>query len=262
MNLPLLQYSWPARSATAHEILRWGIEEFGDRLAICTSFQVSGSVMIDMASRIAGADVRVFSIDTGRLHEETYALIAEYRRRYGITVQLVAPDADELCSMLATHGPNLFYDDPAKRKLCCEIRKVRPLKRRLATLDAWVTGLRRDQGGGRGETEKLAVDEEHGGILKLSPLADWTLEQVTEYAHAHDVPIHPLYAEGFTSIGCAPCTRAATPGESGRSSRWWWEEGVDKECGMHVAPSGKIRREYEVLLDEVLPARRPYLVKK
>ena len=145
MSLPRPRFTWPSRSATAEEVLRWGIEEFGQSLAVCTSFQASGSVILDMAAKLVGGDVNVFSIDTGRLHEETYELIGEYRRRYGISVKLIAPDAEELGSMLTMYGPNLFYENSAKRKLCCEIRKVRPLKRRLATLDAWVTGLRRDQ---------------------------------------------------------------------------------------------------------------------
>ena len=261
MSLPQPRFSWPSRDASAQEILRWGFEEFGDRIAICTSFQASGSVILDMATKAVGSEVRVFSIDTGRLHEETYSLIAEYRRRYGVTVQLVAPDADELSSMLTLHGPNLFLEEPAKRKLCCEIRKVRPLKRRLATLDAWITGLRRDQGNGRERVEKLVVDEQHGGILKLSPLADWTKERVFQYIEQHDVPLHPLYAKGFTTIGCQPCTRPSKSGENGRAARWWWEKGVDKECGMHFSPTGTVRRAFDVLLDEVLPSRRPYLLR-
>ncbi len=260
MSLPAREFTWPARNATGEQVLRWGLEEFGRNLAICTSFQATGSVILDMASRIVGSDVTVISVDTGRLHESTYELIATYRRRYGISVELITPNADELSSMLTMHGPNLFYEDSARRRLCCEIRKVRPLKRRLSTLDAWVTGLRRDQSDGRGRIDRVAVDEEHGGILKLSPLADWSREQVFQYAEAYDVPLHPLYADGYESIGCQPCTRPVGAGTNGRSGRWWWEEGDDKECGMHVAPTGRVRREFDVLLDEVLPVRRPYLV--
>ncbi len=261
MSLPRPRFTWPSRSATAEEVLRWGIEEFGQSLAVCTSFQASGSVILDMAAKLVGGDVNVFSIDTGRLHEETYELIGEYRRRYGISVKLIAPDAEELGSMLTMYGPNLFYENSAKRKLCCEIRKVRPLKRRLATLDAWVTGLRRDQNGRRERIERVAVDEEHGGIVKLCPLADWSREQVFDYAKRHDVPLHPLYAKGYSSIGCQPCTRPVRRGESDRSGRWWWEDDIDKECGMHFSAAGRSRREFDLLLDEVLPARRPYFVK-
>lgn len=260
MMQPWPRYTWPGSDATAEDILQWGLDEFGQGIAICTSFQATGSVIVDMAAKLVGDRAKVFSVDTGRLHEETYGLIAEFRRRYGITVELVVPDALELSSMLTKHGPNLFYEASAKRRLCCEIRKVRPLKRRLATLDAWVTGLRRDHNGRRGLIERVSVDEEHGGILKLSPLADWTSDRVFEYAERNGVPLHPLYAEGYPSIGCQPCTRPAKPGEDSRSGRWWWEGEVDKECGMHFSADGRIRREFDLLLDEVLPARRPYLV--
>lgn len=261
MPLPRPRFTWPAPSATAEEVLRWGIEEFGSGLGISTSFQATGSVILDMAVKLAGTDLQVFTLDTGRLHEETYTLIGEVRRRLGIVVELLTPDAEELRSMLTLHGPNLFYEHAAKRKVCCEIRKVRPLKRRLATLDAWVTGLRRDQNNTREHVEKVTLDEEHGGIVKLAPLADWTEEQVFEYAEHHDVPLHPLYARGYPSIGCQPCTRAVQPGEGSRAGRWWWEDAADKECGMHFSTSGKTRREFDLLLDEVLPARRPYCVK-
>lgn len=261
MTLPQPKFTWPRSDAAAQEILSWGFEEFGSGLAICTSFQASGSVILDMAARLVGSNISVFSIDTGRLHEETYQLIGQFRRRYGIVIELVPPAADELGAMLTQHGPNLFYESRAKRKLCCEIRKVRPLQRRLATLDAWVTGLRRDQNGGREQTEAVAIDEEHGGIVKLAPLADWSKEQVFEYAKQHDVPLHPLYADGYPSIGCQPCTRKIEAGEDSRAGRWWWEGDVEKECGMHVGMAGQMRREVDVLLDEVLPTRRPFRLK-
>ena len=261
MTLPLPKFTWPPQDASAEQVLSWGFEEFGSGLAICTSFQASGSVILDMAARLVGSDINVFSVDTGRLHEETYQLIGQFRRRYGILIELVPPAADELGPMLTQHGPNLFYESPAKRKLCCEVRKVRPLQRRLATLDAWVTGLRRDQNGGREQTEAVTIDEEHGGIVKLAPLADWSKEEVFAYAKQHDVPLHPLYAKGYPSIGCQPCTRKIKAGESSRAGRWWWEKDVDKECGMHLGMAGQMRREVDVLLDDVLPARRPFRLK-
>ena len=260
MSLAQGRFTWPARGAGARDILRWGIEEFGRGMAICTSFQATGSVIIDMAAKLAGPAITVFSIDTGRLHEETYRLIAEFRKRYGIVVEMVPPDADELGSMLTLFGPNLFYETPAKRKACCEIRKVRPLKRRLATLEAWVTGLRRDQDRGRGGIEAVSIDEEHGGIVKLAPLAGWTQRQVLAYASEHDVPLHPLYSMGYGSIGCQPCTRAIAPGESSRAGRWWWESDADKECGMHMSAGGRMRRDVDLLLEQVLPARQPFAV--
>jgi thioredoxin-dependent adenylylsulfate APS reductase len=227
------------------------MEQFGDRLAICTAFQASGMVILDMAARIS-RDVKVFTIDTGRLPEETYRLISDVRERYGIEIEMVLPEANEVAAMVSTHGPNLFYDAVANRRLCCEIRKVRPLNRRLAKLDAWVVGLRRQQSESRESIQKITVDEAHGGILKLAPLADWTREEVWEYIRRHNVPYHELYWQGYSSIGCAPCTRAVQEGEEERAGRWWWEQEAHKECGIHVAPNGQVRRELDVLLQDVL----------
>ncbi len=262
MSLPRQKFSWPTRNASAEEILRWGIDEFGKGLAISTSFQATGSVILDMAACMTGGDINVFSLDTGRLPEETYDQIDRVRRRYGIEVELLSPDSAELNSMLTRHGPNLFYNSVPQRKLCCEIRKSRPLKRRLVGFDAWVVGLRRRQNSSREHLEKVAIDEEHGGIIKLAPLADWTHDQVFDYIKRNDVPMHPLYDLGYPSIGCQPCSRPIKPGETERAGRWWWEADADKECGMHLSSQGELRREIDILLDEVLPVRRPYRVKQ
>lgn len=256
---PAPVFRWPSRDASAEEVLRWGLDEFGDRLAITTSFQATGMVILDMAACMTGGDVQVFTLDTGRLHEETYELIERVRRRYGIVIEMVQPDHRELQRMLALHGPLLFRDTVSKRKLCCEIRKVRPLKRKLATLDAWVTGLRRSQGGSRDEVQPVSLDEEHAGMIKLAPLASWTEKDVWDYIRRNDVPVHKLYSQGYPSIGCEPCTRAVKPGEPPRAGRWWWETEADKECGIHVSPSGEVRRDFDVLLEEVLPTPPPPL---
>ena len=250
-------FRWPSREASAEEVLRWGLEEFGDRIAITTSFQATGMVILDIAACLTGGDVQVFTLDTGRLHEETYELIERVRRRYGIIVEMLTPDHHELSSMLRLHGPMLFRDSVSKRRLCCEIRKVRPLERKLASLDAWVTGLRRTQGAAREEVESVSLDEEHGGIIKLAPLAHWSEKRVWDYVRRNDVPLHRLYSKGYPSIGCEPCTRAVKPGEPPRAGRWWWESDADKECGIHVSPAGEIRRDFDALLEEVLPSARP-----
>jgi phosphoadenosine phosphosulfate reductase len=138
-------------------------------------------------------------------------------------------------AMVTDHGPNLMYGSVDLRLRCCEIRKVEPLKRKLATLDAWVAGLRREQWRSRKNIAKVELDRDHGGIVKLNPVADWTLDQVWAYIREHDVPYHALFDQGYTSIGCAPCTRAVTPGESERAGRWWWEQETDKECGIHCS---------------------------
>lgn len=238
-------------SASAEEVLGWGLETFGDRIAIATSFQAEGMVIVDMASRLARG-VRVFTIDTGRLPQETYDLMQEVRQRYGIAVEVVFPDSAEVERMVTRHGPNLFYESVARRTLCCELRKVRPLERKLATLGAWVTGVRRGQSETRAEVAKVEIDLAHGGIYKLNPLADWTAAQVAAYTREHDVPQHALHARGYTSIGCQPCTRATEPGEDARAGRWWWEQDAPKECGIHFAADGKARREVDVLLEEII----------
>ncbi|MEX2263324.1 MAG: phosphoadenylyl-sulfate reductase [Bryobacteraceae bacterium] len=234
--------------APAEEILRWAIATFGKSLAVSTSFQAEGMVIVDMASRISG-DIRVFTLDTGRLPEETYQMMETVRDRYGISVEPVFPDAGEVESMAGRYGPNLFYREAPLRMLCCHIRKSRPLERKLAGLKAWVTGLRRAQNESREGVLKIDSDAEP---VKISPLADWSPQQVDEYVRRHDVPLHPLYSQGYTSIGCAPCTRAVKTGEGERAGRWWWELEADKECGIHFSPDGRAERTVDVLLREVL----------
>jgi len=237
-------------SATAEEVLSWALSAYGDSLAISTSFQKEGMVVIDMATRI-NPRVRVFTIDTGRLPEETHQMMETVRQRYGIPVEIVFPEASEVESMIATHGPNLFYREVTLRKLCCHIRKVRPLDRKLATLSAWVVGLRRSQTESRADVAKV---ESRDAIVKISPLADWTSHDVDDYILRHDVPVHPLYAKGFPSIGCGPCTRATFDCEDQRAGRWWWEQNTEKECGIHIAPSGQIVRQVDALLAQIQPA--------
>jgi phosphoadenosine phosphosulfate reductase len=233
---------------TAQDLVQWAVTKYADRFAVLTSFQIEGMVIVDMAVRIS-PQVRVLTLDTGRLPAETYQMIETVRERYGISVEMVSPDAGELESMVTRHGPDLFYREVPLRMLCCHIRKVRPLERKLAEFDAYAVGLRREQSESRADI--LRVDESSKPV-KLSPLADWTREQVAGYVREHNVPLHPLYAQGYTSIGCAPCTRAVAAGEDERAGRWWWEQEADKECGLHFSPSGKAQRTVDVLIAEVL----------
>ena len=209
-------------------------------------------VVLDLATRVQN-DVRVISLDTGRLPAETYDMVETVRARYGVHVELVSPDASEIEPMVARFGPNLFYESAPYRNLCCQIRKVRPLDRATAGLKSWAVGLRRGQSESRSSVLKVA---EVKGKLKLSPLADWSAEQVAEYIREHDVPEHPLYSKGYTSIGCGPCTRATVAGEDERAGRWWWETEGKKECGIHFSPEGKVERTMDVLLRDILPAGR------
>lgn len=178
-------------------------------------------------------------------------MIEMVRERYGISIETVLPDAHEAGKMVSSLGPNLFYESLAHRRLCCEIRKVRPLAGKLDGIEAYAVGLRRGQAETRTDVSKASND---GGRLKLSPLADWTSEQVAAYTRNHNVPEHPLYLAGYTSIGCAPCTRAAAAGEGERAGRWWWEQDGNSECGLHFTAEGKVERSVDVLLREILTA--------
>jgi phosphoadenylyl-sulfate reductase (thioredoxin) len=195
-------------------------------------------VLIDLAVRL-DPRVRVFTIDTGRLPEETHRMIETVRERYGISTEIVQPEPAEVLYLIAPRGPDLFYESVDARRRCCDVRKVRPLERKLATLSAWATGIRREQAETRAHTPKV---DRSTAPLKLSPLADWTGAQVEEYTRQHRLPVHPLYARGYASIGCEPCTRAISAGEDARAGRWWWEDGAYKECGIHFSPDGKVRR--------------------
>jgi thioredoxin-dependent adenylylsulfate APS reductase len=233
-----LSYYREFENVPAEGVLSWALAKFAGTFAIATSFQKEGMVIIDMAARI-DPRVRVFTLDTGRLPDDTHFMMDAVIQRYGIAIEMVRPDAGEVDRMVAERGLNLFYDSPENRHLCCEVRKVRPLARKLAELEAWAVGLRREQSAERAETQKV---EEIDGRVKISPLADWSLEQVDRYLAENSVPIHPLYARGYASIGCDPCTRALRPDESERAGRWWWEQDQKKECGIHVTAEGLVRR--------------------
>jgi thioredoxin-dependent adenylylsulfate APS reductase len=220
--------------ARAEEILEWGLDQFHPKMAISAAGGVDGMVLIDMAWRL-NPDVRVFTLDTGRLPAETYALFEDVRERYGIAVEFEEPDGKAVSELVTREGPNLMYRSVDLRLACCTLRKVEPLKRKLATLDAWVAGLRREQWASRKNIAKVELDREHGGIVKLNPVADWTLDEVWSYVRTNEVPYHELFDHGYTSIGCAPCTRPVLAGEPERAGRWWWEQDTDKECGIHCS---------------------------
>jgi len=164
-------------------------------------------------------------------------MIFDVRSRYGIDVEVITPDPVEAAAMVKEHGVDLFYESVELRRTCCDVRKSRPLDRALRDYDAWVTGLRREQAPTRATTPIVAIDMDHAGITKLAPLATWSKAQVWGYIRDHDLPYHSLYDRGYTSIGCAPCTRATAPGEDERAGRWWWEQNEVKECGLHWSPA-------------------------
>ncbi len=220
-----------APDGSAEEILTWTYKRFR-RVALVASFQAESLVLIDLACGIT-AEPEVLTLDTGRLHEETLEYIEQVRARYPIRLRIVSPDAEELETMTGEHGTMQFRRSMALRNECCAVRKVNPLARALEHYDAWITGLRREQTPTRAATPVVASDRGHGDITKVVPLAGWSGAEVWEYLAERRIEAHPLYARGYTSIGCAPCTRATAPGEHERAGRWWWEGNSDKECLLH-----------------------------
>jgi len=220
--------------AAPQAILGLALERYGN-LAISFS-GAEDVVLIDMAVRIR-PDVRVFSLDTGRLHPETYRYLDEVRQHYGIELEVLFPRHESVQALVREKGLFSFYEDGHKE--CCTLRKVEPLRRKLGTLDAWVTGQRRDQSiGTRQQVPVVQYDAAFSSadhpLVKFNPLANWRSSEVWGYIRQQNVPYNPLHAQGFTSIGCEPCTRAVLPNQHEREGRWWWEDAALKECGLHV----------------------------
>ncbi len=219
------------KKSAPEEIIAWFLNEFDGKVAISSSMGVEDQIITHMAVNVK-KDVDIFTLDTGRLFPETYDLIQQTNDHYGIRIHVYFPDNREVEDMVNTHGINLFYKSEANRKLCCDVRKLRPLARALKGLDAWICGLRTEQSVTRILTQHVEWDEKNG-LIKVNPLSEWLEEEVWDYVHKHKVPYNPLHDKGFPSIGCQPCTRAVKPGEDVRSGRWWWETPEKKECGLH-----------------------------
>jgi len=194
------------------------------------SFGAEDMVLLDAIARNAKT-IEVFTLDTGRLPEETQTLLEAARDRFPIAIRTYFPDASSVEAWVAQNGPNAFYKSIAQRKQCCEIRKIQPLRRALGGKKSWITGLRREQSQAR-QTLELEAWDDANGLTKINPLLDWTNDEVWAYIKEHDVPYNALHDRGYPSIGCAPCTRAVQPGEDIRAGRWWWESS-SKECGLH-----------------------------
>jgi phosphoadenosine phosphosulfate reductase len=214
-------------------ILKTALSLF-DNIAISFS-GAEDVVLVDMAVRIR-PEVQVFTLDTGRLHPETYRLIETVRERYPIRLEVLFPDYDAVQRLVGGKGLFSFYRDGHHE--CCGIRKVEPLRRKLQSLDAWITGQRRDQNATRIELAEIEIDPafstpEHS-LIKFNPLANWSSAQVWDYIEAHDVPYNELHRRGYASIGCEPCTRPILPHQQEREGRWWWEDAAKKECGLHA----------------------------
>ncbi|MDX1371807.1 MAG: phosphoadenylyl-sulfate reductase [Nitrososphaeraceae archaeon] len=237
MNINELISDFETKSA--HEILKWSLDKYGEKIALASSFGLEDVILIDMMVKINKNKTRVFTLDTGRLNQETYDLMDIISKKYEIKIYTYFPDSNQIEEMVSSKGFNLMYDSLENRKLCCGIRKVNPLNRALSSLDGWITGLRREQSITRSRIEKIELDISHDNKFKLSPLADWTEEMVWDYIKKNNIPYNKLHDKGYPSIGCQPCTRAILPGEDIRSGRWWWEHPSQKECGLHLPNANK-----------------------
>lgn len=226
-NIPILP-----EDATPRDILAAGFDAAGGQVKLACSFSVEDTVIIDMIHK-SGLQVGVMALDTGRLNEETYEVADAVTERYGIRIDWYFPLHNAVEKLEREKGLYSFRESLENRHECCAIRKVEPLGRALAGLAGWITGLRREQSITRKDLYPIEIDEANGGILKINPLLSWSEDHVLEYAKNHNVPVSRLYARGYRSIGCAPCTRAVALGEHARAGRWWWESPEHKECGLH-----------------------------
>ena len=217
---------------TSEEVLQQLSEKFKGKIIFTTSFGYEDQVITDMIFR-QDLPIKVVTLDTGRLFEETYKVFARTKEKYGKEITAFFPNKDAVEKLLNTKGPLSFFESVENRKECCFIRKVEPLGRALKGNECWITGLRADQSANRGKLNLFEWDESHG-IIKYNPLLTWSLEDVKEYIRANNIPYNALHDRGFVSIGCEPCTRAIKPGEDFRAGRWWWEQNTGKECGLHT----------------------------
>ncbi|MFQ3231720.1 phosphoadenylyl-sulfate reductase [Reinekea sp.] len=230
----LLELNLELSAKTPRDILKHALTEHS---AIGISFSgAEDVVLVDMAVKIK-KDVQIFTLDTGRLHAETYQFIEEVRNFYGINIEIYSPEAAALQTFTKSKGLFSFYKDGHKE--CCGVRKIDPLKRALSSLDAWVTGQRKDQSPGTRQTiPTVELDSSFTGnteqLVKYNPLANWSSEEVWNYIRAMEIPYNSLHSKGFKSIGCEPCTKAVLPNQHEREGRWWWEEATQKECGLHA----------------------------
>jgi phosphoadenosine phosphosulfate reductase len=225
---------------SAVDVLVWLYENFSsNRVALASSLGVEDQVLTHMVLGVEKS-ARIFTLDTGRLPQETYDLLEGTMKRYGCDYEVSFPDTKDVESMIKAYGPNLFYESIKNRKLCCKIRKVDPLKKILATLDVWICGLRRDQSITRANDSVIEWDESNQ-LIKVNPLINWSLDETWDYVKTHTINTNVLHEQGYPSLGCAPCTRAIQDGEDVRAGRWWWESPGNKECGLHFK-DGKLVR--------------------
>ena len=219
-------------SANPKTVLDFFIKKYDKKIALASSLSIEDQVLTDIVLRV-NPDTEIFTIDTGRLPEETYQLIDQTNERYNTKIKVYFPKGNIVENLVSTKGLFSFYESVENRKECCHIRKIEPLKRALSDLDAWIVGLRREQSVTR-EDLQLVEHDEGNNLTKINPLINWTEDQVWDYLKKNNIPYSSLFSQGYKSIGCAPCTRAVSEGEDIRAGRWWWENPDTKECGLHV----------------------------
>lgn len=230
MNIEVLNKE--LENKTPQEVLEYFLNKYGKKAALSSSFGAEDQVLTDMILNI-DKNANIFTLDTGRLHPETYSVMDATNLKYGIKVNVFFPDTQKVQELYATQGINGFYESIQNRKTCCGVRKIEPLQRALKPLEVWITGLRASQSVTREELPMVEFDETNN-VIKVSPLLHWSEEDVWNYIKTNKVPYNKLHDQGYPSIGCAPCTRPVEKGQDIRSGRWWWENPEHKECGLHV----------------------------
>jgi phosphoadenosine phosphosulfate reductase len=233
-----LQLSGQIRELTIAEAFAFLVRQYPGKVCFSSSFSLEDQVVTHLIVT-AGLPISIFTLDTGRLFAETYAVWSQTIEQYGADIRAYYPDRAPLEEFIHQNGPNAFYASVENRMACCHIRKVEPLKRALAGQSVWITGIRAEHSVSRQSMDLLEWDAANQ-IIKYNPLLHWSTEEVRSFVSRNNVPYNILQDRGFLSIGCAPCTRAVQPGEDLRAGRWWWEETAKKECGLHVAASGSI----------------------
>jgi phosphoadenosine phosphosulfate reductase len=220
------------KASPPEDILIFFTREYRNRIALSTSLGAEDQILTHMAANI-DKTIRIFTLDTGRLFQETYDLLDITRNKYGLNIETYFPDYEEVEKMVNEKGINLFYESIENRLLCCHIRKTEPMKRALTGVDVWISGIRREQSISRKDIQIVEWDDQNN-LLKVNPLVEWNHDQVWEYIRHHNIPYNKLHDKGYPSIGCLPCTRAVEQGEDLRAGRWWWEMDGNKECGIHI----------------------------
>lgn len=231
MNNYIKELNEKFRNSSPSELLAYFFLKYGSRMALSSSLSIEDQMLTDILMKIS-KDARVFTLDTGRLFPETYTLIDKTNLKYGKNMELFFPDYNRLQDVVKENGLNFFYESIEKRKLCCQVRKMEPLKRAFNGLEVWVCGLRKEQSVTRSDMQMVEWDESNQ-LIKLNPLINFSEDEVWDYIRRNNVPYNKLHDKGYPSIGCQPCTRAVEEGDDIRSGRWWWEDPAHKECGLH-----------------------------